>query len=368
MKILLMGDASNYHYTLATGLRGAGHDVTLASDGGGWMRTGRDASLSRGEGKMAGMWLWMRLNAMLMSKLRGYDVVQISSPGFVYLRPNLLRGLFDKLRRHNGIVTMAALGMDSLYAAACTAQDPPLRYSEWQVGSTPTPYMDSHHRELEMWLAPELSDYCRYVYDNVDGVLTALYEYHKVCSRYVQPDRLSYAGIPISIPESVSVIPTDRVNILVACHKGRESEKGIDRILPVVESVVARHANAHIDLVQNVPLEEFNRRLSQAHIVVDQLYSYTPATTALMAMSMGKTVISGGEPEYYDFIREAEDHPIINADPDNPEALHDDLDRLLSDTDLLAANSEAARRFVSKHNSADVVARRCIDFWERRMR
>lgn len=363
-----MGDASNYHCTLASGLRAAGHDVTLASDGGGWMRTGRDVSLSRGEGKIAGMWLWLRLNAMLMSNLRGYDVVQISSPGFVYLRPNLLRGLFDKLRRHNGIVTMAALGMDSLYTAACIAQDPPLRYSEWQVGSHPTPYMDGHRRELEMWLAPALSDYCRYVYDNVDGVLTALYEYHRVCSRYVEPDRLAYAGIPVNIPEIVTELTTDRVNILVACHKGRESEKGIDRILPVVESVAARHANAHVDLVQNVPLQEFNKRLSQAHIVVDQLYSYTPATSALMAMAMGKTVISGGEPEYYAFIGEADDQPVINADPNNLDALRDDLDRLLSDPGQLAANGEAARRFVTRHNSADVVARRCIDFWERRMR
>ncbi len=368
MKILLMGDASNYHHTLATGLRAAGHDVTIASDGGGWMRTGRDLSLSRGDGKMSGMWLWMRLNAMLMSSLRGYDVVQISSPGFVYLRPNLLRGIFDKLRRRNGIVTMAALGTDSLYAAACTSQDAPLRYSEWQVGGRPTPYMDSHRDELEMWLAPALSDYCRYVYDNVDGVLTALYEYHQVCSRYVPPDKLAYAGIPVSIPAAVTELPADRINILVACHKGRESEKGIDRMMPVVESVVASHDNVHIDLVQNVPLEEFNRLLSRAHIVVDQLYSYTPATTALMAMAMGKTVVSGGEPEYYDFIGETKEHPVINADPYNLDTLRDELDRLLSDQSLLVANGDVSRRFVTKYNSADVVARRCIEFWERRMR
>ena len=32
MKILLLGDASNYHATLATALKAKGHDVTLASD------------------------------------------------------------------------------------------------------------------------------------------------------------------------------------------------------------------------------------------------------------------------------------------------------------------------------------------------
>ncbi len=47
MKILLLGDASNYHATLAHALRLEGHDVTLASSGSGWMRTHRDIDISR---------------------------------------------------------------------------------------------------------------------------------------------------------------------------------------------------------------------------------------------------------------------------------------------------------------------------------
>lgn len=368
MRILLIGDASNYHHTLATALRGMGHDVTLASDGGKWMHTGRDIDLSRGGGKAAGALLWLRMKALLRTRLCGYDVVQISSPGFVYLRPHLLRGLFDRLRRDNGIVTLAALGTDSLYVDACTGADAPLRYSEWQVGDRPTPYYLKNEAELKKWLDPTLSDYCRYVYDNVDGVLSALYEYHEVSRRYVGADRLAYAGIPVEMPGYTPLTSFDKVNILVACHKGREAEKGIDRLLPVVGRVADRHSNVSLDFVQNVPLQEFNRLLARAHIVVDQLYSYTPATTALMAMAMGKTVVSGGEPEYYDFIGEAADRPIINADPTNPDRLEEDLHRLLDRPQALAAMSDAARRFVIRHNAADVVARRCIDFWERRMR
>ena len=40
MKILLLGEASNLHWTLAEGLRTLGHDVTVASGGSGWMITG----------------------------------------------------------------------------------------------------------------------------------------------------------------------------------------------------------------------------------------------------------------------------------------------------------------------------------------
>ena len=36
MKILLIGEYSNVHHTLALGLKALGHEVTVASDGDGW--------------------------------------------------------------------------------------------------------------------------------------------------------------------------------------------------------------------------------------------------------------------------------------------------------------------------------------------
>lgn len=47
MKILLLGECSNLHWTLAQGLRRLGHDVTVASDGSRWMDNKRDIDLSR---------------------------------------------------------------------------------------------------------------------------------------------------------------------------------------------------------------------------------------------------------------------------------------------------------------------------------
>ena len=36
MKVLLLGEYSNVHWTLAQGLRALGHSVTVASDGDSW--------------------------------------------------------------------------------------------------------------------------------------------------------------------------------------------------------------------------------------------------------------------------------------------------------------------------------------------
>ena len=54
MKILLLGEASNLHWTLAEGLRTLGHDVTVVSNGSGFMDNRRDIDLRRTDYGVAG--------------------------------------------------------------------------------------------------------------------------------------------------------------------------------------------------------------------------------------------------------------------------------------------------------------------------
>ena len=80
LRILLMGDASNYHSALATGLKRIGHDVVLASDGSFWMDTDRDIDLSRPlPGKLGGLALWFTLRGHFRQLFSGFDVVSLCS-------------------------------------------------------------------------------------------------------------------------------------------------------------------------------------------------------------------------------------------------------------------------------------------------
>ena len=47
MKILLIGEYSNVHWSLAEGLRQLGHQVTVVSDGDGWKNYPRDVDITR---------------------------------------------------------------------------------------------------------------------------------------------------------------------------------------------------------------------------------------------------------------------------------------------------------------------------------
>lgn len=54
MRILLLGEYSNVHATLAEGLRNLGHTVTVVSNGDFWKDYTRDIDVSRKEGRWGG--------------------------------------------------------------------------------------------------------------------------------------------------------------------------------------------------------------------------------------------------------------------------------------------------------------------------
>lgn len=367
MKILLAGDYSNYHRALSLALRHMGHEVTVASDGSRWMNTARDIDTSRPfRNKVGGLLLWVKLNTLLRSRLEGYDIVQINSPGFASLQPCRLRQLFDRLLARNGAVYLTAMGTDTYYIDFCLSGA--LRYTEWQIGDRPSPLALAQPDELRRWQAPALTDYTRYVYEHVRGVVSALYEYNESCRRVVDPSRLAYAGIPIDTDSFTMAhgdeIPS-RVKLFLGVHRDRMVEKGTDRMWAAARRVAERHPDkCELVFVENRPYREYVELMRSSHVVLDQLYSYTPATNALLAMAQGLVVVSGAEPEYYDFIGEKENHPIVNAIPDD-EKLEAQLEELVLHPERLPEQARRSREFVVKHNRDEVVARRFLDFWAR---
>lgn len=367
MKILFLGDASNYHRTLANALVRMGHEVTVASNGSYWMNTKRDIDISRPcKGKLGGALLWLKLNTSLRNCFKGYDVVHISNPTFLDLRPHRIREIFDKLKQDNGKVFLSALGTDSYFVEMCCQPNSPLRYSEWQIESKPGPII---HKKAE-WLQPTLKDHCKYIYDNIDGVVTALYEYDQSVKRILPAEMVAYGGIPIDtkaiIPQYIDNTP-EKVTLFLGRHSYRQGEKGTDRIEQVAKAVVAKYPDrCRLDIVENLPYDEYLTRLHNAHVVMDQLYSYTPATNALLAMAIGLNTLSGGEKEYYDFIGENKLQPIINAIPDD-EILFKTLEDVILHPETIITRSKEGREFVVKHNDSEVVAKRFVDFWHQKI-
>ena len=370
LNILLVGDASNCHNSLAAALRRLGYNVVVASDGSRWMHTRRDIDLSRRPGLIGGAWLWARLNAMKRHHFAGYDIVAISNPNFLSLRPGRILDFFRFLKDHNRSVFLTALGTDIPFIEMCCATDSPLRYSEWKIGQERAPMPIADPEARSRWCAPAMRRLQESVYDSIDGAVAVLYEYYLSLLRVLPPEKIAYAGIPIDTTAVTPVnIPDDPgcIKFFIGVQRGRELVKGTDRLLTAARRIVDQHPRkASLDIVENLPYDEYIRRMRSAHVVLDQLYSYTPATNALLAMAMGLVTFSGNEPEFYDFIGEHELRPILGCRPDDA-IIFNTLEHIVQEPSMIRTLGHEGRQFVLRHNDSFVVARRFLDFWTSRL-
>jgi len=369
MKILFAGDASNMHNCLAQELRRMGHEATVASDGSRWMNTHRDINLMRRPG-MIGTLRYLYDIKSALSQMTGYDIVQIASPIFLRLKPHRVAKVFDYLKANNRHIVLSALATDMVYYDACH-DGHTFRYSDYMLGDEPSPYVSSSEyvaQQQDNWKQPFMRRHSDHILQGIDGAIACLYEYY-AAYKPVLGDRVAYGGIPIDT-ESLSFRPLekapDKVRLFIGIQRDRHVIKGTDRLLAAMKRVHDRYPGiTQLDVVENLPYDEYTRRMRESHIILDQLYSYTPSTNALIAMAQGLVAVSGAEPEYYDLIKETVNQPIFNVSP----LVEGDIDRKLSwlveHRDQLPQLACASRAFVEKHNAATVVAQRYLDYWKK---
>lgn len=346
-----------------------GHDAVVASNGSHWMDTSRDIDLNRQPG-LAGTARYVLDVVRALPLMRGYDIVHLSNPIFLELKPNKVKWVFDYLRHHNNKIVLSALGTDRVYFDACH-DGHTYRYSDYMVGNEPSPYVRSTEyveHEQENWKLPIMKSHSDHLLQHVDGIVACLWEYYAAYKPIVS-DKLAYAGIPIDT-DSLRPRPLDKepqkVRFFIGIQQARNILKGTDRLLSALQRVHDRFPDlCEMEVVENLPYSEYTRRMRQSHVILDQLYSYTPATNALIAMAQGLVAVSGAEPEYYDLIQEHDNHPIVNVTPYDDWDIDAQLEYIISHKSSLPEWSRASREFVEKHNSAAIVAQRHLDFWNK---
>lgn len=370
MKILFFGDYSGVQACMAREFRRRGHDVTLVSDGGGYMETDFDIRLDRKAGKIGGLRYFMQLIAML-PKFRGYDVVYLRGPHFIDLRPEKMRIVFDYLRKHNRFLILTLASDDYYFCDECKKGEI-FRFSEFYVGDRKTEFEEISHR-AEGWTTPEIYAYNSYVYSKVDGAISVLPEYD-MAARKILGDRVEFVNLPIDI-ESLpykELKVEGKLRFFVGMKLDKIVQKGTRDMLAALRRLEREYPDlCEVESVSNVSLEEYIKRMKSSHVVVDQLYSYSPATNALQAMALGLVAASGGMPEYYDYIdRDADNsdiyaidrEPIVRLSPlEDYEAVFREM---ILNPSILEAKSRAGRKLVERHNGISVVADRMERQWD----
>jgi len=355
MRILLIGEYSNVHNTLAHGLRKLGCEVTVVSNGDFWKGYPRDIDVSRRKGKLGGLALLARIHS-LQSRLRGYDIVQIVNPMFMELRAERLYPIFKYLRRHNGHVVLGAFGMDYYWVHENVTRKP-LRYSDFNIGSELRTNADAM-RERADWLGTAKEELNKRIASEAELIVTGLYEYD-VCYRPNFPEKTHFIPFPIRIDTTARRRDSStarRLKVFIGINRERSEYKGTDIMLAAAEAVRQKHADRmELRIAKSVPFAQYQEMMEGADAIMDQLYSYTPAMNALLAMSKGIICIGGGEEESYQLLGERELRPIVNVQP-TYESVYHELEQLVMHPERVDQLQAQSVEYVRRHHDYIKVA------------
>lgn len=364
MKILLIGEYSNVHWTLAEGLRALGHTVCVVSNGDFWKDYKRDISLVREYTKIGGMKYLLKLYTLL-PKLRGYDVVQLINPMFLEVKAERIAPIYNYLKKHNKKVFLGAFGMDAYWVEACTSTPYRFRYSDFNIGENKITNDYVIEQEAD-WKETPKAHLNRHIANDCDGIIAGLYEYYAAYEPK-HSDKLAYIPFPVPSDSCAKAIysPERKIRFFIGIQKARSIYKGTDIMLRALERIIADYPNdCEILKAESVPFEQYSKMIEECDVLLDQLYGYSPAMNALLAMSKGKIVVGGAEPECYNILGEHTLRPMVNATP-SEEDVYNQLQWLVKNKEQIATMQQQSIEFVAKHHNPKKVAQQYINFWNR---
>lgn len=354
MKILLIGEYSNVHWTLAEGLRKLGHQVTVLSNGDFWKDYPRDLNLVRDYKPFGGLRYTLHLLTFLPN-LKKYDVVQLINPMFLELKAERILPIYKYLRKHNKKIFMGAFGMD-YYWVHENIYRKPLRYSDFNIGNNLRTNADAM-KERKDWIGTSKEKLNTYLANDCDGIIAGLYEYW-ACYQPLFPKKTIFIPYPIKIINQPNFISkNDKLRIFIGINKERSEYKGTDVMLKAAQEISKKYpTKIELKIAESIPFAEYQKMMSDCDVILDQLYSYTPAMNALEAMSQGIIVVGGGEPENYKILQENTLKPIINVEP-NYESVYHQLEELVLHQENINILKEQSIDYIRKHHDYIKVAK-----------
>jgi len=363
MKVLLLGEYSNVHWTLAEGLRELGHRVTVVSDGDLWKDYPRDINLKRKSLGPLDSTSYVLHVERVLHRLRGYDVVQLINPIFLDLKAERMWRYYCMLRRNNRRIYLGAFGMDHFWVKAgldCKT----FRYSDFNMGTEIRHSYDTD-KLVKDWISGPKKEINTFIAHDCNGIISGLYEYHmSYLSQYAH--KLCYIPYPIKMPDVTpsKEIPSP-IRFFIGIQKNRNEYKGTDIMLRALERLQKEYPEkVVIHRAENVPFATYQTMLDESDVLLDQLYSYTPAMNGLLAMSRGLILVGGGEPEHYELLGEKELRPIINVQPDEDD-VYCKLLSLVLNPERIPQMKRDSIEYIRRHHEYRLVAQQYIDFWSR---
>lgn len=358
LRILLLGEYSNYFNNLAHGLRSLNHEVVLANNGDLFKNFNRDIDLSGISNNLyVNTFVRIIKENLAINKMKGFDIVQIINPNvFAAISNNIY--LYKKLFENNGHVFLSAVGDDHYWWKA---------FREKKFSKSPHEgFLNDTNKEQAHWETHKgLTDANKFLAENCKAIIPGSisyqipYQHYENCAPVIlQPIQMSGEQPPL-----VDHTELDVLNVYHGAQLGRYHFKGTPTIDIALKNIVKlNRKDINVIRTDSLPFNEYLKIISKAHVLIDQTNFIEPTMNALTSMLNGKVVLGGCEPvfmEYHD-LKEA---PLVNI-TDDPSSIEKSIIDLADNKHKLNKFSTAARDYVRrKHNSIDI-AQQFVDCWD----
>lgn len=374
MEILLIGDYSMVHKNLKDGLEQLGHTVVLASDGDYWKKLpGFDLPMTPKLGikvnfhTRIGRAVYNRLSIFLLEPWyvmwsyfrlchkHKFDVIHIMSAD-----------LFDYRYRKRIYRFLLSLSHNNLYVAI-PGEDCYI-FEAWRKGVFKYFTFDDDQSAIRRFDESNRrsvieNEAYRYTIERAKALIPV--NPYELEIPFQQCRNLRRA-IPLPINVGSFKYSGNTVNDRIVIYHGISYalKKGSNYILDALEIIKSKYG-IYVEIVtsEQISYEEFIEKLYKCHIYIDQCKSYSYGMSAVIAMAMGKVVMSGKEPEILPSL-EGHDCPVINIIPDAIQIVSE-LEKLIADKDQLVDIGRRGRKFVEDLHECKLVANRYLAEWGR---
>ncbi len=347
MKVLLLGEFSGYFKYLKMGLQDNGVEVDWYASGDSFKKiNGMNGDIIGNTGVK--IWDKILFPLFLVSRLKGYDVVQLVNPWI--FSPWINAYLIKKLKRNNKLLCVSAVGTD---------------YHVYK-------YQKQEQRKYDYYLLDECKDYdvyyakrSRYIRDHekvikyCDAIIPGSYEY----ALAYQDNKKTMPIIHYPIDLTGVRYKRNVVNGKIVFFHGlsRETFKGTKYIREAMEILKKKYPDdVEIIIDGRMPFDKYLEVMDKANVVLDQCRSYGVGINALIAMAQGKVVLSGAE---QGGVEDYENCPVFNITPDSKQ-IFSVLERIVLQKEKIALWGEQSRGYVEKYHDRKKQAAEYLKVWE----
>ncbi|TNJ43581.1 glycosyltransferase [Tamlana fucoidanivorans] len=377
MKILLLGEYSNFHNSLKQGLEQLGHHVVLAGRKDGFKSLPVDISFEptivpkapfrylRGLiYKLTNFDLAAFEIVLIFFKkkhlLKGFDYVQLINEYPIKSTPFFDRLLLKSIFKNNSNVYVSACGNDVIY----------LNY----ILNAPL----SHHTLTPFVKDPKLKEHFKYSLSYLGKSHKKLHDYVvKKAKAYIPADmdyEMAYKDLSIGKPlipfpvniDTIKYTPlkvNGEIHIFHGINRVNFYKKGNDYFCKALEAIKVKYKDrVLITEVTSIPYRDYIKLYNECHILLDQVYAYDQGYNALEAMAQGKVVFTGVSNEFVNHYKITNTIG-IHTIPDT-EKIINDLSYLIEHPKEIEIISKNARAYIEQYHDYKKVAKQYLDCWQ----